>query len=309
MFSFNVVLPENWNDKETLPNTPVEDITFHSPLGIVVSCLQGDFAQILFINKNKPPFGEMAYRQFSDVLKHLREEESIEDRERFFLKNCESLTSTLRLVGEEKDLSKREFQILCDFLKKTTNLNHLYLQSEGLYFTEEEEQELISVLKENASIQMITISGGTEEMANAIRAINRPSLQLFTGGLISRETVKFRTDDQYRAQKVQQFIDERNSKHAQAVQDTMNMHILQSFVAVLGAAAVATAFILLSAASLNLAGVALAALGTGALAWSTHSFFSYIAPECKSCNISEQRMLKRILNVPLDEESKNNFTL
>ena len=55
----------------------------------------------------------------------------------------------------------------------------------------------------------------------------------------------------------------------------INMHLLQGFIAVLGAATVATSFVLLYATALNPIGLTLGATGGAvAFAWGTYSFFS-----------------------------------
>ncbi len=286
MFNFIIELPKNWDDQETLPNTPIEGVNLNSPLGILISSLQGNFVHSLMISKSNVL--QVLYdRLFSSVV-YMKVREDKETREEFLLRNCASLACPMRLVGKEKQLSKKEFQALCDSLKKA-NLHYLSLHVDGLPFTEEEEQELIDVIKANRSIQSLTMIRGTKEMANAIKAIERPSLELVEIGLVNRDTWKFDTDETFRAEVIQQIKDERSLMNAQAEQATINMHLLQGFVTVLGATTVATAFVLLGAASLNPAGVVFAASGTVALALGVHSFFSRPSQEPERYTPTEQK--------------------
>jgi hypothetical protein len=290
MFDFTIELPKNWNKKAILPDTHVEGVVLNSPLGILISCLQGEFAQSLTISKSNF-FEALDVRKFFGQSKESRELLYEGIREDFFGRDNEARNDGTKFIGKD-ELSKNEFPIFCDFLKKTTNLRTLQLHVENLPFTEEEEQGLIEVLKENLCIQSVIMVGGTKEMASAIKAA-RPSLELTESGLVSRDIWRFRGDETYRAQVLQQIKDERNSMNSQAACANFNMHLLQGFITVLGAIAVATAFLLLSTAALNPAGIALAASGTAALALGVHSFFTSQSREPEKYTPTE---LKFIVN-------------
>lgn len=263
MFRFQINFVDDLNGTEKLSDKPIDGVPLYSSLDILINCLRGNFAKALIIIH----YPENQFFDSSEVnpfFLSYNERKGKKKKEDFFwpcsLK--EKFMTKGVPTGKQKEITDVQFQTLCDAIKNSSNLNTLSLTLE-ISLTEYQEQELVAAISENLSIKKVMvvgcISSTTLSAMNSI-AQQRPDLNIWSE-LATTSTNNIRETLQ------------QNDTTKKSL-ELINMHLVQGFIATLGIAAVATAFVVLQAAALNPLGLILATAGGVALAGSAYSYFS-----------------------------------
>lgn len=298
MFNFYIDFVKGLDGTEKLSNIPIDGIPLYSTLDRLINCLQGNFASGLYIT-HEAGIPHYLERIPKDNLKRIPKDKlecltgSIDPKEKedfFWLCSKEGQQITKEypstdeyLVGEERDINDAQFHILCEAIKKSRTLNFLELLL-PISLTEYQEKELIAAITENSSINLIFIMGCISAQAlTAINAISDQRPELKISSFLADTSAKSLEEGIQRNQLTLQNALRRRKNDVEKSKPYFNMHLLQGFIAVLGAATVATSLVLLYTTALSpLAFTLLFSEGAAALTWGTYSFFSsYEAKQTK----------------------------
>lgn len=274
MFNFSIDFVEGLNGTEKLADTLIDGIPLYSTLDRLINCLQGNFARTLHImyDSEMPCDLEIIPKDMWESFSKEHQESLIEskdpkEKENFFwvLSHRDPhFINEHHHVGETWQISDAQFHILSEAIKKSSALDSLELLL-SVPLTEYQEKELVVAVSENASINSVILMGHIS--SSTIKAMEA----------ITEQRPKLKINSDYTEVALQRKRKEDWSDRDNTVQHTpaINMHLLQGFIAVLGAAAVATSFVLLYATALNPIGLILTASGgAAALTYGAYSFFS-----------------------------------